>query len=142
MLKIYLKKFANWRQKSAKIKYNGSIFRVKLLSFLSPKCERENNCALQHASFVISKFSVSWLMFVWIWSMHWKVKFEFWNVIKITFTKAWWNNILVLNEFCTIQKPWMKISAKSFHLNCINIGLNMNWSGVLFHFFFITKCQF
>jgi len=40
----------------------------------SPKGERENNCALQYASFVISNFSVFPDVLVWIWSIHWNVK--------------------------------------------------------------------
>jgi len=40
----------------------------------SPKGERENNCVLQYASFVISNFSVFPDVLVWIWSIHWNVK--------------------------------------------------------------------
>lgn len=40
----------------------------------SPKGDRENNCALQYASFVISRCSVFSDVLVWIWSIHWNVK--------------------------------------------------------------------
>ena len=42
----------------------------------NPKGARENNCALQYASLVISSLSISWFELVRIWSMHWKVKSE------------------------------------------------------------------
>ena len=40
----------------------------------NPKGERENNCALQYASLVMSKFSVFSDVLFWIWSIHWNVK--------------------------------------------------------------------
>ena len=72
---MHLKKIATRCPKSAKIKYSGCDFLNKSLAFcLAQKVKGKNNCALQYASFVISKFSVFSDVLVWVWSIHWNVK--------------------------------------------------------------------
>ena len=43
---------------------------------------------------------------------------------------AWFDIILVFNEFASIWQHWVKIAKKSFHQIPQIMGLNMNWSEV------------
>ena len=71
---MQLKKIATHYPELAKVlSVVEAIFKWNSCLLFSPKGDRENNCALQYASFVMNNLSVFLDVLVWIWSTHWNV---------------------------------------------------------------------